>query len=990
MTPPSTPQNKPSRGGRGGRGGGGGGRGSGRGGGGRGADSANGGSGSAPGSGSGSGSRGNRRRNRNRGGKGRGRGGGGGRQNNNSPNNKQNSKSPPPHHGGNFNSNSVHDHNITDNAPFGIQLSDEDVMIAFMKYLRVEQDEDARKIYLEYGHQRKVFVQKVREFLKQKGEMGGPQQLEKPPQFRSPADINLAQHQHQQYAVGNTSGVTSHSITGSAAIGQNQHHLGGGQYGNNNASSVPVIRKKQERSRHSFAQSNDHEDQVQHHQATEMERMVANLTIATGGATSTLPPLRVSTSTMNTSPPSSTSPSSMMPPPGIRTGAARSPVSPQTLIPPTPHSTPVVSIHGNGNVALRPEEPHIPLPKNLITPTLSPTSSPVKMATSPANSNQTRDTPATPNTLATPTAPTATVPPPTKWQPRRINTRLQEQPGRILANNVPASLDHQPASHVRLGPRKELTATWQLPLGYLRERTLRKLQKAKEIAATAAADAISTPEIEKDTQPQNLTIRDALRSLTVGLFRRGCAENGSQHSIISKEVVPADKNVKSEYQFQINQNNQTIMGTVPFFTPRTPGNVVLRLYFEDDPIVTLATSTCISVIVADGHSHHGGVSMGGGGDLEQTLRFILSNFKSKKGSTNFSSIHSLAAVLGQCAQSSSVLGSVSSSSSYQHQQYSSHRHQSGNRNYTQMDSAGRAAWGGICESRKIVDACKSDYYKKKAKLDAQFEQMERMKETLDELQQQEIDEQNLLSQSADGGEHGDHEEESAGDETASSDGLKKWKEKMNQYMGERNSNERKWREIQSAFASVLKNAIHRSGDSSPTLLKPDILRKLELEYYLWCPLCENFAPNPFEQEVQNHDENNDKQRSGKTITTTVLKYPNPITQKHFNMCKQSRAAMQKDLLGFVVKTAAICDDLPGHHSRQHQPQGSKVGGNGLVSKLSSAMETLYHQEYGSISAEIQDKKARVRELTNCAVVQCEIFPQGTKVVIFGSSANGFG
>ena len=106
--------------------------------------------------------------------------------------------------------------------------------------------------------------------------------------------------------------------------------------------------------------------------------------------------------------------------------------------------------------------------------------------------------------------------------------------------------------------------------------------------------------------PEKLTIRDALRSLTVGLFRRGCTENGSNSAIIAKEVVPAHASGKTDggngsngnghsgstggFHFEIDHQRGLIWGNVPFYTPRTPGNVVLRLYFEDDALYTLATS----------------------------------------------------------------------------------------------------------------------------------------------------------------------------------------------------------------------------------------------------------------------------------------------------------------------------------------------------------------------------------------------------------------
>ena len=101
----------------------------------------------------------------------------------------------------------------------------------------------------------------------------------------------------------------------------------------------------------------------------------------------------------------------------------------------------------------------------------------------------------------------------------------------------------------------------------------------------------------------------------------------------------------------------------------------IEIIFEDDALYTLATSACIRVVIREN-------------DLEPTLRFILSNFKSRKGTTNFSSIHSLAAVLDQYRQS---------------------------RNGMNGEGAGRAAWGCICESKKIVEASKLEYTKKKLK-----------------------------------------------------------------------------------------------------------------------------------------------------------------------------------------------------------------------------------------------------------------------------------
>ena len=93
-----------------------------------------------------------------------------------------------------------------------------------------------------------------------------------------------------------------------------------------------------------------------------------------------------------------------------------------------------------------------------------------------------------------------------KWQPRRTTMRIYEQPGQLLANYIPAAEDGLP--HIILGPRKKVIATWKLPLGFLRQYALKKLQEKDKDGAMDAT---------------KLTLQDAIQTLTVGLFRRGCA-----------------------------------------------------------------------------------------------------------------------------------------------------------------------------------------------------------------------------------------------------------------------------------------------------------------------------------------------------------------------------------------------------------------------------------------------------------------------------------
>ena len=72
-------------------------------------------------------------------------------------------------------------------------------------------------------------------------------------------------------------------------------------------------------------------------------------------------------------------------------------------------------------------------------------------------------------------------------------------------------------------------ATWRLPLGYLRERTLERLEAAKNKNAKVEGDGTGDGSGSGDAgkgggvvnlDPRNLTVQDALRSLTVGLYRK--------------------------------------------------------------------------------------------------------------------------------------------------------------------------------------------------------------------------------------------------------------------------------------------------------------------------------------------------------------------------------------------------------------------------------------------------------------------------------------
>jgi len=155
--------------------------------------------------------------------------------------------------------------------------------------------------------------------------------------------------------------------------------------------------------------------------------------------------------------------------------------------------------------------------------------------------------------------------------------------------------------------------------------------------------------------------------------------------------MSSDSN-KEQFHFAVDSRTDIVWGEVPFYSPRSPGNIVFRLYFENEPIQTLATGPVVIVDVQEEH-------------LQPTLRFVLSNFKSKLGS-GLSSMYSLALMFQNFRPPTPSNGSL---------------------RLSVLEGAGRAAWGCICESRKILNTTEDDYQLKKTKLLETEEELLHMK-----------------------------------------------------------------------------------------------------------------------------------------------------------------------------------------------------------------------------------------------------------------------
>ena len=163
------------------------------------------------------------------------------------------------------------------------------------------------------------------------------------------------------------------------------------------------------------------------------------------------------------------------------------------------------------------------------------------------------------------------------------------------------------------------------------------------------------------------------------------------------------------------------------------------------------------------------------------------------------------------------------------------------------------------------------------------------------------------------------------------------------------------------------------------MLNRDLLNKVRLELELWCPLCQSFAPCPF-----NSDE--------AALTVNMDELPHPLNGGHFQQCVDSRTKMQLDTLGFVPNTSALHQILlpkQTNRNKQGQPGSMNPIAVDTFNRLSGAMAQLYQQEY-LVSERIHQQRELVRAHIESFVARCDAFPPRTRVVVFGSSANGFG
>lgn len=529
------------------------------------------------------------------------------------------------------------------------------------------------------------------------------------------------------------------------------------------------------------------------------------------------------------------------------------------------------------------------------TPWSSPSRTPIPPGLSPVFLAPT-PSPAVPQIAADPprqqTPKLTEVPPKTAKKeappPKRCWTYFHEQPGRL---NVDGTSGEDSSVVLPLAPRSELTAHWTLPLTYLRQYALEHLGP-------------------------RVGLEKVLAGLSVGLFRRGCTENGSQASIISKCVLGENNRT---YKFWRDAASESVHGKVPFYSPRTPGHVILRMYWDKNPLYTLAMGPTLLVRVTEN-------------EFDGSVRFILSNFKAKKSNpTSLSSLHSLASVLETPLSRPN-------------------------------ESAARATWGCVQEARKVLDACAAEYAKTSAKLST-------LEETVDELKKRvEAEETSSPSDRS----LTDGESRDGADPQLDSDLTLDLREKTKTLMGGRASCERKWRDSQLAFASILRAVV--SNSTLSVLLRRDLITKMRIEYELWCPLSEEFAiPSD----------------TAKMWYEPLKDLPHTITADDFRFYAQVRTKMQMRTLGFDPNLVSLEDILFPPSRGKTKQRVMDAGAVGVFNNVSAAMGQYFQNLYMDEDRIVRQRQM-IQERTQHCVEECAAFPLGTKVVIFGSSANGFG
>jgi hypothetical protein len=99
--------------------------------------------------------------------------------------------------------------------------------------------------------------------------------------------------------------------------------------------------------------------------------------------------------------------------------------------------------------------------------------------------------------------------------------------------------------------------------------------------------------------------------------------------------------------------------------------------------------------------------------------------------------------------------------------------------------------------------------------------------------------------------------------------------------------------------------------------------------------------------------------------------------------------MQLDVLGFIFNSTPLEKVLSPLRGQNNHKQHMDPVAVEALNHLSASMGELYQRKY-LVSKRIHMQRDLVRSHIKSFVTRCNAFPVGTRVVVFGSSANGFG
>lgn len=189
-----------------------------------------------------------------------------------------------------------------------------------------------------------------------------------------------------------------------------------------------------------------------------------------------------------------------------------------------------------------------------------------------------------------------------------------------------------------------------------------------------------------------------------------------------------------------------------------------------------------------------------------------------------------------------------------------------------------------------------------------------------------------------------------------------------------------------------------TNPSMHLLLRQDMIQKMRLEYELWCPLCEEFSVpgsgggDSLNETAQGSADGTEDPPSIDMWYEPLKAFPPMLTTEHVRICQESRAKMQLKTLNFVPNTRSLFELLfvknpaGGKNAASMSPAAVAV-----LNQLSGAMGKVFQEVFTpEVEQRVHRQRESIRAQLEALVEQCDSFPNGTKVAIFGSSANGFG